>query len=64
MGREGGGGVTGWRGETNTEEKEKRSKGREKEDKAGCEREARVDTGGSKVKQEEKGTVQVEGGDR
>ena len=44
--------------------KEKRSKGREKEDKAGCEREARVDTGGSKVKQEEKGTVQVEGGDR
>lgn len=56
--------MTGGEGETNTGEKEKRSKGKEKEDKEGCEREARVDTGGSKVKQEEKGTVQVEGGDR
>ena len=51
-------------GETNTEEKEKRSKGEEKEDKEGCEKEARVDTGGSKVKEEEKDTGQMEGGDR
>lgn len=36
----------------------------EKEEKEGCEREARVDTGGSKVKEEEKGTGRMEGGDR
>lgn len=63
-GSEDGGGVTGGEGETNAEEKEKRSKVEEKEEKEGCEREARVDTGGSKVKEEEKGTRRMEGGDR
>ena len=63
-GREDGGEVTVGGGETNAEEKEKRSKVEEKGEKEGCEREARVDTGGSMVKEEEKGTGRREGGDR
>lgn len=57
------GGGTGGEGETNTGEK-KEVKGRRKAVRKGVKGRQELTQVGSKVKQEEKGTVQVEGGDR